>query len=100
MFEAVLCRGKWAGHIRNIFSLILRSTCHFSRGLQDSCGPQDHVLLRQNAGICRRVVEEKKPINIYVCTSKSVLKFQTNVRMMRTRMDFFFAKDERNVSST
>ena len=41
------------------------------------------------------MVEEKKPINIYVCISKYVLKFQTNVRMMRTRMDSFFAQDER-----
>ena len=54
------------------------------------CGPQDYAFLRLNAGICRRVVEEKKkPINIYVCILRYVLKFQTNVRMMRTRMDFF-----------
>ena len=95
MFEALLSRGKGAVHIKNTFSLILRSTCHFSRGLHDGCGPQDYVFLRQNSGICRRVAEEKKPINIYVCISKYVLKFQTNVRMMRTRMDSFFAQDER-----
>ena len=43
----------------NIFSLVLRSTCYFSRGLHDDCGPNDHVFLRENAGICRRVVGEE-----------------------------------------
>ena len=86
----VLSRG--AGHIKNTFSLILRSRTRAFGSLHDGCRPQDYVFLRQNAGICRRVVEEKKPINCYVCVSKYVLKFQTNVRMMRTRMDFFSQK--------
>ena len=43
LFEAVLSRGKGAVHIKNTFSLIFRSTCHFSRGLHDGCGPQDYV---------------------------------------------------------
>ena len=54
------------GHIKNIsFSLVLRRTCHFSRGLQDGCGPQDYVFSRINAGICRRVVDEKKNLSIF-----------------------------------
>ena len=38
--------GPWVrgvGQIKNIFSLILRSTCHFPCGLHDGCGPQDNV---------------------------------------------------------
>ena len=45
-------RGRGVGQIyKKIFSLILRSTCYFSRGLHDGCGPQDYVLLRKNAEI-------------------------------------------------
>ena len=51
--------GRGLEQIKNIFSLILRSMCHFSRGLHDGYGPQDYVFLRKNAGICRRVVGEE-----------------------------------------
>ena len=47
------------GKFKNNLSLILRSTCHFLRGLHDGCGPQDNVFLRANAGNCRRVVGEE-----------------------------------------
>ena len=74
----------------NIFSLVLRTTCYFSRGLHDDCGPKDYVFLRENAGICRRVVGEEELIKIKVCPKGYVLK--TNVRMMCTRVDFIFWK--------
>ena len=80
------------GQIKNVFSLILRSTCHFSCGLHDGCGPQDYAFLRKNAGICWRVVEEKKPINIYVCISNEcAYDAYSN--------GFFLQKNERNISS-
>ena len=52
--------GWWVGQIKkNIFSLILRSTSYFSRGLHNGCGLQDYIFLRKNAGICQRVVGEE-----------------------------------------
>ena len=39
--------GLGGGENKNIFSLILLSTRYFSRGLQDSCGPQDYVFSRK-----------------------------------------------------
>ena len=60
----------WEGGGANqntIFSWILQSTCHFLRGWHDGCGPQDHVF-----------------------RGKNVLKFETNVCMMGTQMDFIF----------
>ena len=67
-FEADLSHGQGVGQIKNtIFSLILRSTCHFSRGLHNGCGPKDHIF-----------------------RGKNVLKFETNVPMMHTQMDFIF----------
>ena len=57
--------GVGVGQI-NIFSLVLRSTFYFSRGLH-GCGPQDYVFLRENARICRRMVGEEELIKIKVC---------------------------------
>ena len=39
--------GLGGGENKNIFSLILLSTRYFSRGLQDSGGPQDYVFSRK-----------------------------------------------------
>ena len=50
----------------NIFSLVLRSTFYFSRGLH-GCGLQDYVFLRENARIRRRMVGEEVLIKIKVC---------------------------------
>ena len=33
--------------MKNIFSSILWSTCHVSRGLHDGCGPQDQYFLKR-----------------------------------------------------
>ena len=52
--------GKVGGaNKKNVFSLILRSTSYFSRGLHDGCGLQEYIFLRENAGICQRVVGEE-----------------------------------------
>ena len=52
--------GRWVGQIKkDIFSLILRSTSYFLRGLHNGCGLQDYIFLRKNAGICQRVVGEE-----------------------------------------
>ena len=85
-----VCRG--VGQIKNIFSLILRSTCYFSRGLHLGCGPQDYVFLRKNAGICRRVVGWSNLSKWKSVFNEMFLKFETNVRMMRSRVDFSFWK--------
>ena len=55
------CPGGMVGgaNKKNIFSLILRSTSYFSRGLHNGCGLQDYIFLRKNAGICQRVVGEE-----------------------------------------
>ena len=54
------CRGaRGVGQVKNIFSLILRRTCYFSRGLHDGCGLKDYVFSRKNTGIYRRVVGEE-----------------------------------------
>ena len=57
------------GRIKNNFSLILRSTCHFLHGLDE-------------AGICRRVVGEDNPSTLYLYF-KSVFEdmFQNFKRM-------------------
>ena len=40
-------RGVGVKQIKNISSLILRSTCHFSRGIHDGCGPQHYVIFME-----------------------------------------------------
>ena len=68
LFEAVQSREeRVVRQIKNSSSLILRSTCHFSRGLRDDCGPQEYLFLRKKVGICRRVVGEEKLSKIKVC---------------------------------
>ena len=39
LFEAVLSQGVGGREKKNIFSLILRSTCYFSRSMLEGCGP-------------------------------------------------------------
>ena len=50
LFVAVLSHVRGVGQIKNIFSLVLRGTCYFSRGLHNGCGLQDYVFLRKNTG--------------------------------------------------
>ena len=56
------------GQIKNIliFRLILRSTCHFSRGLHDGRGPQDYIFLRKNAEFVGEWLKRK---NLLIFTS-------------------------------
>ena len=93
LFEAVLSRESEVGQIKNVFSLILRSTCHFSCGLHDGVRTSRLRIFKEKR---RNLLEWLKRKNLSIFTSV----FQTNVRMMRTRMDFFFLqKNERNISS-
>lgn len=50
LFVAVLSHVRGVGQIKNIFSLVLRGTCYFSRGLHNGCELQDYVFLRKNTG--------------------------------------------------
>ena len=57
--EAVLCWGQGVGQIKNIFSLIVQSMCHFLHRLHNGCRPHDYVFLRKNTRIFRRVVGQE-----------------------------------------
>ena len=57
--------GRGLGQIKNIFSLILRSTCHFSRGLHD--GYTMAIFKEKRRNLLESVVGEEKPIKIKVC---------------------------------
>ena len=99
LLEAAPCWGKWVRLIKSNFSLILRSTCHFLRGLHDGCGPQDYILLLQ--GQTQEFVEEwlerNNFSNFKVCLWRYVSKFQTNMGLMRTRMFFFWQKKNEEI---
>ena len=48
--------------------------------------------VNQTDYIFRRVVEEKQLTKIKVCIERYVLKFETNVRIFHTPIDFIFWK--------
>ena len=74
-----------------ILGLIFQSTCYFSRGLHDSCGHGLRICKEKRRKI-RRVVGDELIPKIIVCILRYGLKFKTNVRVTRTRMDFIFWK--------
>ena len=88
----------WSGPVpgvvgwdKNIFSLILRSKCHFSP--LENChfsvvaSPQE-----SRPGTSIRIPPATQANK--VCIWRCVFKFQTNVRMMPSRMDFFLQQKE------
>ena len=56
------------GQIKNSSSLILRSTCHFSRGLHDDCGPQEYLFLRKKQEFVGVGEEKLSKIKVYIST--------------------------------
>ena len=94
----------WSGPVpgvvgwdKTIFSLILRSKCHFSP--LENC----HFSVAASPQESRPDTSTRIPPATQankVCIWRCVFKFQANMRMMPTRMDFFFAKEriKRNIS--
>ena len=86
----------WSGPVpgvvgwdKTIFSLILRSKCHFSP--LENC----HFSVAASLQESRPDTSTRIPLATQankVCIWRCVFKFQANVRMMPTRIDFFFAR--------
>ena len=70
------------GQIKNHFSLILQSTCYFSRGLHEVAKLKT-TYFRSKIHEFVGVVGEKEPIKIRVCIWRYVLKIQTNVHVRK-----------------
>ena len=88
----------WSGPVpgvvgwdKTIFSLILRSKCHFSP--LENC----HFSVAASPQESRPDTSTRIPPATQankVCIWRCVFKFQTNVRMMPSRMDFFLQQKE------
>ena len=88
----------WSGPVpgvvewdKTIFSLILRSKCHFSP--LENC----HFSVAASPQESRPDTSTRIPPATQankVCIWRCVFKFQANVRMMPTRIDFFFCKND------
>ena len=86
----------WSGPVpgvvgwdKTVFSLILRSKCHFSP--LENC----HFSVAASPQESRPDTSTRIPPATQankVCIWRCVFKFQANVRMMPTRIDFFFAR--------
>ena len=86
----------WSGPVpgvvgwdKTIFSLILRSKCHFSP--LENCHFSVAASLQESRPDTSTRIPPATQAN-KVCIWRCVFKFQANVRMMPTRMDFFFCK--------
>ena len=85
----------WSGPVpgvvgwdKTIFSLILRSKCHFSP-LENCHFSVAASLQESRPDTSTRILPATRANK--VCIWRCVFKFQANVRMMPTRIDFFFA---------
>ena len=86
----------WSGPVpgvvgwdKTIFSLILRSKCHFSP--LENCHFSVAASLQESRPDTSTRIPPATQAN-KVCIWRCVFKFQANVRMMPTRIDFFFAR--------
>ena len=77
------------GWDKTIFSLILRSKCHFSP--LENCHFSVAASLQESRPDTSTRIPPATQAN-KVCIWRCVFKFQANVRMMPTRIDFFFAR--------
>ena len=83
------------GYIKNLFSLFLRTnTCHFSRGLHYGYGPKDYIFQGQTQKFAGDWLERNNLSKLKFVIEDMFLKLQTNVRVMRTRMNFFCKRNK------
>ena len=80
--------------IKNIFSLILRSTCHFSRGLDKWLRTSRLRIFKgkpRNLSEIdwRRITYIYQYLSLYL---KACFKISKRMRMVRTQMDFFWKR--------